>query len=78
MQILAGTSRGLYRIDGARVDQVLDKPLVRELATIGDRLFAGSSQGLFVSVDEGATWSAAGLDGLAVWQVRGSADGRVL
>lgn len=78
MRILAGTSRGLYRIDGARVDQVLDKPLVRELATIGDRLFAGSSQGLFVSVDEGATWSAAGLDGLAVWQVRGSADGRVL
>ena len=78
MSILAGTSRGLYRIEASSATQVLDKPLVRELTTIGGRLFAGSSVGLFVSLDKGASWTAAGLEGLAVWQVRGSADGRVL
>ncbi|HPU50778.1 MAG TPA: hypothetical protein PK359_04400 [Burkholderiaceae bacterium] len=78
MGILAGTSRGLYRIDESAATKVLDKPLVRDLTAMGDWLFAGSSEGLFVSTDQGASWSPAGLEGLAVWQVRGSADGRVL
>ena len=64
MGILAGTSRGLYRIDESAATKVLDKPLVRDLTAMGDWLFAGSSEGLFVSTDQGASWSPAGLEGL--------------
>ena len=34
MSILAGTSRGLYRIEASSATQVLDKPLVLELKEI--------------------------------------------
>lgn len=75
MTILAGTSRGLFLIDGAETNCVLEAPHIRDLTRVGDRVFAGSSKGLFVSDDEARTWSPAGLDGLAVWQLRATADG---
>lgn len=78
MTIFAGTSRGLYRIDDGDAALVLQARHVRELNAIGRRLFAGTESGLFVSDDSGASWQPSGLNGLAVWQLRASADGAVL
>lgn len=78
MKIFAGTSKGLYRIDGDAAVCLLQARHVREVASVAGRLFAGTESGLFVSDDDGATWQPGGLNGLAVWQLRASADGRML
>ncbi len=78
MAILAGSSKGLYRIEGAAAALVLQARNVRELSSVGSRVFAGTESGLFSSEDQGASWQPAGLTGLAVWQLRASADGTVL
>lgn len=74
MNILAGTSKGVFSIgkDGAR--QVLESRGVRDLAKFGDRVFAGTGAGLFVSDDAGQSWSLAGLEDYEVWQIRGADD----
>ena len=53
----------------------LESHRIIELVTIGERIFAGTANGLHVSDDRGATWSFAGLGGNEVWQVRGASDG---
>lgn len=78
MRILAGTTRGLFRIDGDQPTPVLEARGVRELVKCGDRLFAGTSNGLFASEDSGANWRTCNLPPTTIWQVRGSADGRIL
>jgi photosystem II stability/assembly factor-like uncharacterized protein len=78
MHTLAGTSRGLFLVDGTGTRPVLDARGVRELVQLGDRIFAGTSNGVHVSEDGGATWRCLGIEGRAVWQVRGSADGALL
>lgn len=78
MHILAGTTRGLFCIDGEHHAPVLDARRVRELVRCGDRLFAGTSNGLFVSADSGASWQNCNLPPATIWQIRGSADGRIL
>lgn len=78
MAILAGTSKGLYRIEGESATAVLQARNVRELSAVGTRVFAGTESGLFVSEDRGKTWQSAGLAGLAIWQLRAGADAKVL
>ncbi len=78
MTVLAGTTRGLFRIDNGEASPVLDAKGVRELVRIGSRLFAGTSGGLYVSDDCGTTWVSSSLPTATVWQVRGSVDGQTL
>ncbi|MYA16799.1 MAG: exo-alpha-sialidase [Gammaproteobacteria bacterium] len=75
MRILAGTSRGVFKLDEQDASRVLEGGRIIELATIGERVFAGTGDGLHVSDDRGNTWSFAGLGGREVWQVRGASDG---
>lgn len=76
MDILAGTSRGLYRINGESGprEPILAEPGVRELIRIGGRLHAGASTGHFFSDDEGMTWRRSDLPEIEVWQVREGRD----
>ncbi len=78
MTVIAGTSRGTFLLRDGQGVSVLPQRGVRDLVAIGERIFAGTSAGLFVSSDAGANWTAAGIEGRAVWQVRASADDKVL
>lgn len=75
MAIVAGTSKGVFLINGAGPRPVLDSRGVRELAAFDERLFAGTGDGLYASDDGGESWAPAGLEGYEVWQVRDAADG---
>ncbi|MDA0791250.1 MAG: hypothetical protein O2780_17550 [Proteobacteria bacterium] len=74
MQILAGTSKGVFTVEGTGTCQTLESRGVRELAMIGARVFAGTGDGVCSSDDGGLTWTRRGLDGREVWQVRGASD----
>ena len=81
MQVLAGTSDGIYEAGGSdTADSVqrLQCGSVREIVRIRSTLFAGSVGGLHVSHDDGQTWSSAGLENLAVWQIRELDNNRIL
>lgn len=75
MAILAGTSKGVFRVNGSGPVPVLDSRGVRELSACGGRLFAGTGAGAYVSDDGGQSWALAGLSGHEVWQVREGPDG---
>ena len=75
MTILAGTSRGVFRMNGSEPAQVLESRGVRDLIAIGERVFAGTGDGLFVSDDQGTAWHRTGLEGVEVWQVRDAGNG---
>jgi hypothetical protein len=76
MRVLAGTSKGVFTIDGSDVSQTLESRGVRELARCGGLVFAGTGAGAFASDDDGTSWrSAAGLETLEVWQIRQAPDG---
>jgi hypothetical protein len=75
MNMLAGTSRGVYRIGDDGATQVLESRGVREIVRIGERHFAGTGIGLFASDDGGSTWSTSGLEEREVWQVRDAGNG---
>ena len=75
MEICAGTSKGVFRLDNGKVTHVLESGGVRELVGIRGRCFAGTGDGLFVSDDCGRTWRASGLEGNEVWQVRDDGNG---
>ena len=83
MRICAGTSHGVFTVadgaDGAnrKVAQAHECRGVRELATVGGRLFAGTGDGVYVSDDRGESWRSAGLEGREVWQVRDNGNGLV-
>ena len=70
MGTLAGTSRGVFTIDGGEPSRVLESTPVRDLTVVNGRVFAGTEDGLFASDDQGATWRCVGLEGLQVWTVR--------
>ncbi len=78
MTIFAGTSKGLFRFEPAGARSVLAEPQVRELQRLQGVLWAGTANGLFRSIDDGQHWDPAGLQGLAVWQIRGEATGPTL
>jgi photosystem II stability/assembly factor-like uncharacterized protein len=77
MSILAGTSRGVFSLDGGGSAPCLASRGVRELAEIQGRVFAGTGAGLYSSDDWGASWSEPVLTDLEVWQVRAAADGSI-
>ena len=76
MDIFAGTARGVFAVGNGESEQVHESRGVRELVAVGERLFAGTGDGLYVS-DDGRAWSASGLEGREVWQVRGDGNGSV-
>jgi len=76
MRILAGASRGLFRINGTGGPrQVLEEPGVREIVAIGARLHAGAGTGHYYSDDEGESWRRSNLPEREVWQIRPAANG---
>jgi len=75
MNILAGTSKGVFRIADGSATQVLESAGVREVVQIGERLFAGTGAGLYVSDDHGANWTPTSLQHVAVWQIRDNGEG---
>jgi hypothetical protein len=75
MDCLAGTSKGVFRISDGISRHVLESRGVRELVQLGDRVFAGTGNGLFVSTDAGRTWRESGLQGCEVWQIRDAGNG---
>lgn len=77
MKVLAGTSRGIFRINGGAPDQVLTARGVRDIVDIGGRLFAGTAEGVWISDDDGADWRCTGLADREVWQVRAAGDGLI-
>ena len=74
MTVLAGTSKGLFRLAGGTFDRVQISRGVRDLFHFGSRTLAGTGDGLFVSDDDGRSWTASGLEGLEVWQIRSGGD----
>lgn len=75
MNIYAGTSKGVFRLTDGSVTQVLDSRGVREVVQIGERLFAGTGAGLYVSDDQGISWTLTDLQDVAVWQTRDNGEG---
>ncbi|MAV24912.1 MAG: hypothetical protein CMQ05_02185 [Gammaproteobacteria bacterium] len=73
--ILAGTSKGVFRVTDDGCECTLESGGVREVVSINGRLFAGTSKGLFTSDDEGHQWALRGLEDQAVWQVRDNGEG---
>ena len=77
MHVLAGTSKGVYVLDGGHARQVLESRGVRDLVRVRGRVFAGTGAGLYVSDDEGESWSLAGFPELEIWQIRSHPDGKL-
>jgi len=75
MQLLAGTSKGVFVIEGDSVSQTLESRGVRELTSYDGRAFAGTGAGLFTSDDAGLSWSKSGLQHCEVWQIRPTSNG---
>ena len=75
MKILAGTSKGVFSLNGNSPRHVLESRGVRDLVNIEGRLFAGTGAGVFRSDDGGETWLCTGLEDREVWQIRGAGDG---
>ena len=75
MNIYAGTSKGVFRVVDGSATQVLESSGVREVIQIGERLFAGTGAGLYVSDDKGSNWALTNLQEQAVWQIRDNGDG---
>ncbi|MBC8242150.1 MAG: hypothetical protein ISR50_00705 [Alphaproteobacteria bacterium] len=75
MKILAGTSKGVFSIEGEDARQVLESRGVRDLVTYDDRVFAGTGAGVYVSDDGGGSWSLAGMEDREVWQIRSAGNG---
>ncbi len=83
MRILAGTSTGVFAIEGGGAEcaevaeQVLVSRGVRDLARCGGRVFAGTGAGVHHSDDDGSTWDGPELADREVWQVRQGSTGPV-
>lgn len=75
MNILAGTSKGVFAVDPRGALQTLESRGVRELVVQADRIFAGTGAGLFASDDGGESWIPSGLDDHEVWQIRADPKG---
>ena len=70
MKLLAGTSNGVFAIDGPDNPMaVLPDRSVRDLIRANGRLLAGADTGVFASEDGGRTWQPSGLDGRTVWDL---------
>lgn len=75
MRVLAGCSKGVFSIENGDIRQMLESRGIRDLVCLGERLFAGTGAGLFVSDDAGESWFLAGMEDREVWQIRSTAEG---
>ena len=73
--LAAGTSKGVFLVDGGSSRHVLNSRGVRELVAIDGRVWAGTGSGVFGSDDGGESWRGAGLSEFEVWQVRSGGPG---
>ncbi len=71
MNILAGTSSGVFALNESTSELVLDSMEVRDLYRIREILFASTGSGVFRSTDNGTNWTCTGLKNRQVWQIRG-------
>lgn len=82
MELLIGTSEGLYRAGGGGAPRPvggLAGQTVRQVTRLNGDLLVGADQGVFRSPDGGASWQPSGLDGRIVWDLAVSpVDGRTL
>jgi len=75
MELLIGTSKGLFTLEGGRATRpLLAERGVRDLARVNGALLAGAETGMFRSDDGGRTWQPSGVDGRMVWQVAPAGD----
>ncbi|MEM6999230.1 MAG: hypothetical protein AAF529_00495 [Pseudomonadota bacterium] len=77
MQIFAGSSRGIFKLEDGACEQVHDARGVREIVQIDEHLFAGTRHGLLRASLRGDDWALCGLADYEVWQVRKAADGKL-
>ncbi|MEM7079204.1 MAG: sialidase family protein [Pseudomonadota bacterium] len=77
MPIFAGCSRGIFKLNDADPQLVLETKGVREIIQIGEHLFAGTRHGLYRASRSGDDWQLCGLADYEVWQVREAADGNL-
>ena len=77
MKLFAGTSKGLFVVEEGQSHCVLESRGVREIVQLGDDLFVGTSEGLYISSDHGASWTGPNLSEFAVWQIRGDQRGQI-
>lgn len=76
MTILAGTSKGVFAIDGSSgPTTVLPERSVRDIERAGHRVLAGADTGIYASEDGGRTWQPSGIDGRTVWDILAGANG---
>jgi len=75
MNILGGTSKGIFSLDGNSPRHLLESREVRDLVKIESRVFASTGAGAFQSNDDGETWYCTGLKERQVWQIRNAGDG---
>ena len=77
MKLFAGTSKGLFEVQRGRSHCLLKVKGVREVVQLGNELFAGTSEGLYISSDQGASWKGPHLTEFAIWQIRRDKLGRI-
>ena len=75
MEILVGTSKGIFSIQDSGSHLLADSPGVRDLIIIDDRMFAGTGAGIYVSDDNGENWHLSGLEKYEIWQIRSATHG---
>ena len=75
--LVIGTSRGVFVLVEGKLDQTLEARGVRDLSVQRDRMFAGTSDGVYTSDDGGHSWSPPALTGREVWQVRAGGSDRL-
>lgn len=75
MRVMAGTTEGIYSVESGVSRKVASTGTVRDIVRLGERLLAGAAGGVFVSEDDGESWTASGLEDYEVWQLRQASDG---
>lgn len=79
MDLVVGTSAGVFvGASGSRADG-LGEPMVRQVIQANGDLFAAASDGVYRSANAGRSWQRSGIDAGEVWNIASaSADGRTL
>jgi BNR/Asp-box repeat len=72
MDLLVGTTSGIFNPSSAAPAGCLSALTVRQLIQVDCNLFAAASDGVYRSVDAGRSWTRAGVDSLEVWNIAAS------
>jgi photosystem II stability/assembly factor-like uncharacterized protein len=74
MEIVVGTSSGVFLGDSGNPSRGLAGPGVRHLTRACDCLFAAGTDGVYRSSDDGRSWERSGVDAGEVWYVAAPED----